>query len=53
MVELFLPLETPDGSPVPGGVIERIKQELTERFGGVTAHLQSPAEGPGSRTPRM
>lgn len=43
--ELFLPLEKPGGSPVPGEVFERIKQELTERFGGVTAHLQSPAEG--------
>jgi hypothetical protein len=40
VVELFLPLEKPDGSPVPGELFE-----LTERFGGVTAHLQSPAEG--------
>ena len=45
VVELFLPLEKPDGSAVPAHVFERIKTELTERFGGVTAHLQSPAEG--------
>ena len=45
VVELFLPLEKPDGSAVPGEVFERIKRELTDRFGGVTAHLQSPAEG--------
>jgi hypothetical protein len=45
VVELFLPLEKPDGSTVPSELFERIKKELTERFGGVTAHLQSPAEG--------
>jgi len=45
VVELFLPLEKPDGSAVPTQVFERIKTELTTRFGGVTAHLQSPAEG--------
>ncbi len=45
VVELFLPLEKPDGSPVPAELLERIKAELTERFGGVTAFLQSPAEG--------
>jgi hypothetical protein len=45
VVELFLPLEKPDGSAVPAQVFERIKGELTARFGGVTAHLQSPAEG--------
>ena len=45
VVELFIPLEKPDGTAVPVNVFERIKTELTERFGGVTAHLQSPAEG--------
>jgi hypothetical protein len=30
---------------VPGELFERVKTELTHRFGGVTAHLQSPAEG--------
>ena len=45
VVELFLPLEKPDGTPIPAATFERIKSELTERFGGVTAFLQSPAEG--------
>ncbi len=45
VVELFLPLEKPDGSPVPAQVFERVKGELTNRFGGVTSYLQSPAEG--------
>ena len=49
VVELFLPLEKPDGSAVPTQVFERIKTELTTRFGGVTAHLRasSAAEIPG------
>jgi hypothetical protein len=45
VVELFIPLEKPDGTPTPSATLERIKSELTERFGGVTAFLQSPAEG--------
>ncbi|HZY67893.1 MAG TPA: hypothetical protein VFE52_04870 [Devosia sp.] len=45
VVELFLPLDKSDGTAVPADVFERIQVELTEHFGGVTAHLQSPAEG--------
>jgi hypothetical protein len=45
VVQIYLPLETPDGAAVPASVFERTKAELTERFGGVTAFLQSPAEG--------
>jgi len=45
VVELFLPVEKPDGTPIPAPTFERIQQELTERFGGVTAFLQSPAVG--------
>ena len=45
VVELFLPLEKPDGSAVPASVFDRVKNELTDRFGGVTSYLQSPAEG--------
>jgi hypothetical protein len=45
VVELFLPLEKPDGSAVDAEVFERVKLELTGHFGGVTAHLQSPAQG--------
>ncbi|MGV3491303.1 MAG: hypothetical protein ACO1OG_08270 [Devosia sp.] len=45
VVQIYLPLETPDGVLVPANVFERTRDELTERFGGVTAFLQSPAEG--------
>lgn len=45
VVELFLPLETSSGKPVPAETFERIKAELTDRFGGVTAFLRSPADG--------
>ena len=45
VVELFIPLEKTDGTPTPAETLERIKSELVERFGGVTAFLQSPAEG--------
>ena len=45
VVELFIPLEKADGTPTPAETLERIKSELVERFGGVTAFLQSPAEG--------
>jgi hypothetical protein len=45
VVEVFLPLEKPDGSAVGEEVFDRIRGELTDRFGGVTAHLQSPAVG--------
>lgn len=45
VVELFLPLQTSDGEPVPATTFDRIKSELTDRFGGVTAFLRSPADG--------
>jgi hypothetical protein len=45
VVELFLPIEKNDGRTVPAASFERIKMELTERFGGVTAFVRSPAEG--------
>lgn len=45
VVQIYLPLELPDGALIPPGVFERTKAELTDRFGGVTSFLQSPAEG--------
>ena len=52
VVELFLPLSKSDGSPIPAD-FDRIRDELTDRFGGVTTFLRSPAEGawkPSQRT---
>jgi hypothetical protein len=40
LVQIFLPLAA--GSD---DVLHEIKKELTDRFGGVTAHSRAPAEG--------
>lgn len=42
---MLLPLQDPDGAPFPGSAFVRVREELTRRYGGVTAYLQSPAEG--------
>lgn len=44
-VEIYLPLTSNEGTPCPGDLFERIERELTERFGGVTAHKRAPAQG--------
>lgn len=45
LIQLLLPLYDNVGTPFPSRDYARIRDELTERFGGVTAYLQSPAEG--------
>ena len=45
VVEIFLPLSYGDGQRVPEAIFDLLKQELTEKFGGVTAYSRSPAEG--------
>jgi hypothetical protein len=45
LVQLLLPLRDNAGHPFPREVYGRVHDELTERFGGVTAFLQSPAAG--------
>ena len=45
VVELFVPLDLPGGEPTPAATLDRIKADLTGRFGGVTSYLHSPAEG--------
>ena len=45
LVEILLPLRDPDGQPFGPAPFSRIKEEMTERFGGVTAFTRSPAEG--------
>lgn len=44
-VEIFLPLRRGDGRPVERAELDAIKGQLADRHGGVTAYLQSPAEG--------
>ena len=45
LIEFFLPTSDNGGSPFPRDEFDRIRRELTERFGGVTAFTRSPAMG--------
>ena len=45
LVQLFLPLRDNDGHAYPKAEFDRVRAELTERFGGATAFLRSPAVG--------
>jgi hypothetical protein len=45
LVQILLPLADNDGRPFPDEVLRRIQQELTNRFGGLTAHERAPAKG--------
>ena len=45
LVRILLPLSDNEGRAFPRAEFERVRNELTERFGGVTAFLRSPAEG--------
>jgi hypothetical protein len=45
LVQLLLPVRDQDGKPFPRSQYRKIRQELTERFGGLTAYTRAPAEG--------
>lgn len=45
LVEFLLPLSDNHGAPIARPEFDRVRQELTERFGGVTAFMRSPAVG--------
>lgn len=45
LVEIFLPVYDNDGRPFPRADFDRVRAELAERFGGVTAFARAPAEG--------
>jgi hypothetical protein len=45
LVQLLLPLLDNENHPFPGSEFDRVRNELTERFGGATAFLRSPASG--------
>ena len=45
LIQLLLPLRDNEGKPFPRHEFERVRFELTERHGGVTAYLRSPASG--------
>jgi hypothetical protein len=56
LVQLLLPLFDNEGRDFPRAHYERVANELTERFGGLTAYTRAPAEGrwrePGVATAR-
>lgn len=45
LIQLLLPVRDNEKRPFPRAEFERVRLELTERFGGVTAFFQSPASG--------
>ena len=45
LVQLLLPTHRRNGSPVASEEFARVRVELTEHFGGVTAYTRSPATG--------
>jgi hypothetical protein len=45
LVQILLPARMQDRSPVAPEQFARVRVELTERFGGVTAYARSPATG--------
>ena len=45
LVQVLLPTHRGNGTPVASEEFARVRIELTERFGGVTAYSRSPATG--------
>jgi hypothetical protein len=45
LIQILLPTHTRDGAAVASEQFARVRVELTERFGGVTAYSRSPATG--------
>lgn len=45
LVQLLLPIADNEGRAFPRSAYDRVRYELTERYGGVTAYLRAPAEG--------
>jgi hypothetical protein len=45
LVQIFLPLYDNNGRRLPKALYSRERDRLVERFGGLTAHTRSPAQG--------
>lgn len=45
LIQILLPLYDNAGQPFPKSLVDQIRQELTDAFGGVTLYLRSPAVG--------
>jgi hypothetical protein len=45
LIHILLPLDDNEGRPHGRDLFRAVAGELTERFGGLTAHTRAPAEG--------
>jgi hypothetical protein len=45
LIQILLPLYDNSGEPFPQHEYMRVRDELAERFGGITTYVRSPAEG--------
>ena len=45
LVQLLLPIYDNDGAPLPRELHATVRQELVDRFGGLTAYARAPATG--------
>ncbi|HEX4610812.1 MAG TPA: hypothetical protein VH092_21660, partial [Urbifossiella sp.] len=45
LIHILLPLKGKSGKPIGRKLFHTVADELTERFGGLTAYTRAPAEG--------
>jgi len=45
LIQILLPLYDNNGQQFPQHEYERVRDELTEHFGGITTYVRSPAKG--------
>lgn len=45
LVQLLLPLYDNDQHPIAQALFARVREELVERFGGLTSYARAPARG--------
>jgi hypothetical protein len=45
LIQILLPFYDPQGERFARELYTRVKDELTEKFGGLTAYARAPAEG--------
>jgi hypothetical protein len=45
LVQILLPIHDNTQEPFPREDYRRVRQELTEKFGGITVYTRAPAEG--------
>ena len=51
LIQILLPLYDNEGTPFPQHEYLRVRDELAERFGGITTYVRSPARGVWRESP--